>query len=497
MKPDTIAKKLNQAGRLFAAGDLTAALTAYKQLLQKQPKDPRVLMDYGRISLAFGDLNAAGRSFRTLGTLYPSDPGLLLDIGHTYESFRFPDLAHQYFQAAAAADSEAVNPRISLALLHEKARRPEAAREAIQECLRIAPNDEQARYVSAFLDFREEKLEAAETQMRDLIASGPRHEYVWYASRYILAEILDRTHRFDEAMRNLAEAKDFIRNLPYSVALNETRSDEWNKATEELRQLPRNFFPTAANKFPERDRCKIPPFAFLGGNPRSGTTLLEQILASHPGIVAADEPEVVPLAQTAMRPGVTISQLNAARRRYIGFIEKMTGPVGDGRLLLEKNPGATQALPDLLRLFPELRVLIALRDPRDVVLSLYFQNIPLNHARFFTLEDFARSYGALMGIWLAVREWEGFSWIETRYEDMVSDMEKEGRRVTAFLGLAWHEKQALYFAAAGKRRIYAPTYHDVTKPIYSRAVGRWRNYEKYFEPILPILEPYCRAFGYS
>jgi hypothetical protein len=146
-----------------------------------------------------------------------------------------------------------------------------------------------------------------------------------------------------------------------------------------------------------------------------------------------------------------------------------------------------------------LKVLIALRDPRDVVISCYFQNIPLNSANvnFLTFDRLAKHYADLMGIWLLVREWEGFAWMETRYEDVVADLAKEGRRVTEFLGLAWHDDQAHFHEKNAAKQLYSPTYQDVTKPVYSRSVARWRAYEKYLSPILPALDRYCRAFGYS
>ena len=102
-----------------------------------------------------------------------------------------------------------------------------------------------------------------------------------------------------------------------------------------------------------------------------------------------------------------------------------------------------------------------------------------------------------MSIWLAVKQWEGFSWIETRYEDTVSDLDREGRRVTEFLGLNWHQKQAQFHENSGQRRVYSPTYHDASQPIYKRSVARWMRYEKYFAPLMPTLAPFCKAFGYD
>ena len=135
-----------------------------------------------------------------------------------------------------------------------------------------------------------------------------------------------------------------------------------------------------------------------------------------------------------------------------------------------------------------------------MVLARYFQNIPLNAANvnFLDFERLAKHYGDLMGIWLMVeREWDGFAWLETRYEDMVASLATEGRRVTEFLGLAWHEEQARFYEKSVKKQLYSPTYQDVTRPVYSRSVARWRAYEKYLAPILPALEPFCRAFGYA
>ena len=109
----------------------------------------------------------------------------------------------------------------------------------------------------------------------------------------------------------------------------------------------------------------------------------------------------------------------------------------DARMLLDKNPSATMSLDTWLRLFPELKVIIALRDPRDVVISCFFLNIMLNatNVNFLSLERTVKHYSDLMDVWLRMRDLGGFAWIETRYEDVVSDMESEGRRVTEFLGL--------------------------------------------------------------
>jgi hypothetical protein len=101
-----------------------------------------------------------------------------------------------------------------------------------------------------------------------------------------------------------------------------------------------------------------------------------------------------------------------------------------------------------------------------------------------------------MDEWLRMRELGGFEWIETRYEDVVGNLEVEGRRVTNFLGLPWHEAQMAYYDTAFRKYLYSPTYNEVTKPVHNRAVGRWKHYAEALAPLQASLEPYCRAFGY-
>jgi hypothetical protein len=119
------------------------------------------------------------------------------------------------------------------------------------------------------------------------------------------------------------------------------------------------------------------------------------------------------------------------------------------------------------------------------------------NVNFLSLERTARFYADCMDVWLRLRELDGFEWIETRYEDVVGNLEAEGRRVTNFLGLTWHEAQATYYETARRKFIFAPTYSEVTKPVYNRAVGRWEHYAGALAPLQAGLAQYCRAFGYD
>ena len=501
MNPADLQKRLDEARSRLLSSDFVQALRRYEKLVRECPLSAVVWFEYGGAASGVRDLDLADRAWTKALELDGCNAELAGLIGHRYQGLRQPDKARACFTRAAAADARAINPRISLAVLLEQTHQLEEARATVAECLAIDPRDDQALYFSAVLDRREGKLEDAERRLRDLIASNPKHPYVRYACRYELAQVLDRTDRFDEAIGFLNEAKALVLALTDTDLLLRAYDRSAESARRFTRALPRNILREWAEYFPLRKREAVPALAFLGGHPRSGTTLLEQILGAHPQVAALDEPGAfLELLEPAFHKSKDLSsaRINVLRRLYIRALLQEAGPAGAGKLLLDKNPSPTARMPLWLRVFPELRVIIALRDPRDVVLSCYFQNISLNadNVNFLSWERLAKHYADLMDVWLAAREWEGFEWVESRYEDLVAETEREGRRVTSFLGLEWDGEQARFHEKSRRKQFYSPTYQDVTRPVYSRSVARWHAYEKHLAPILAALEPYCRAFGY-
>jgi len=495
-------KRLNEARELLRQNRFWEAVTVYEKLAPAFPNVWQVWFEHGCAAAGARQVPLAERAWQRAQEIDPTNVEMHLQIGHQYQNLRLLEKARAAFERASALNSSAIDPRMALVILFERNHQFAEAREAVEACLKLDPRDDQALYFQAFLDRRENKIEDAERRLRDLIASGPRHQFVQYAARYELAEILNRTERFDEAMLTLAEAKRLVRNVANVDAMLSEYDETAAKFKRNTLTLPKDIVRTWSREFPERLREPIPKLAFLGGHPRSGTTLLEQILGAHPDVASLDES--LSFDNVAARLYITSTQwpparLNVIRRRYVEAFLGELGNYRQGQLLLDKNPSPTVRLRMWLRIFPELRVIIALRDPRDVVISCYFQNIPINpvNSNFLSLERTARHYANLMDVWLAVRQWEGFSWIETRYEDTVANLDQEGRRVTKFLGLSWHDDQARFYDKSGQKRLYSPTYHDASQPVYKRSVARWTAYEKHLAPALSILAPYCKAFGYD
>ena len=231
---------------------------------------------------------------------------------------------------------------------------------------------------------------------------------------YELGAILDRQGRPDEAMAAFLEAKNMAKTNAAAYLASERLVHEKLKNVESeitAEKLRRWYDHAPALRPPRR-------LALLGGHPRSGTTLLEQVLDSHPKVVSAEETTVfstevyLPLRrglgdETSIVAGlesVSPGLLPKLRDRYFGCMDSLReDPVGS-RLLIDKNPSLTALIPAMARVFPETKFLIALRDPRDVCLSCFMQPLPLNQvsSMFLTLEDTVAEYVSVMGLWRAV-----------------------------------------------------------------------------------------------
>ena len=499
-----------KAQKQLLSGRFGPALATYRELVSRYPSLAELWFELGNAAAGELDFGQANRAYQRALELSPQNASLLGMIGHQYLSLRQLDAARACFERAVSADPNLVDARINLAVWFEKERRLDEAWECVEACRVKHPRDDQVLYVRAFLLYRKKKNVEAEAALRDLIKSDPRYPYVKFASRHLLAVVLDQLGQYEEAMRWLGEAKAIVRTLTDTSVLERG----YDEGSQRRRALLAQLQPGTIERWRKEATTTEQRYqlAFLGGHPRSGTTLLEQILDAHPEALAFDEPgafmqevcnSIAPPQDQAMSlhklDALAATQRADMRRRYIKSLLREVSDEPTARVLLDKNPSPTVSLYVWLRVFPELKVIIALRDPRDVIISCFFQNLMLNvtNVNFLSLERTARHYADLMDVWLRLRELGGFDWIESRYEDVVVDLESQGRRATEFLGLDWHPNQARYHETARRKLLSAPTYHDVTQPIYQRAVGRWENYARALEPLQEKLAPYCQAFGYS
>jgi len=395
-----------------------------------------------------------------------------------------------------------------LAGIYERLGQLDAAEEFAARVVRLDAGNKSARLVQAMVLRRRNRLEAAEAILRNIFGQSDSDPWLTASIGYELGLNLDKQERYDEAMAVFIETKKILiptaeKEVAYQLNNQKNRQAQANAVSAEMLQR----FRAEGESLQPSSRI-----AFLLGHPRSGTTLLEQVLDAHPDAVSLEETEIFvkeglrtllknkqpnqPVIDVLDHAGKEV--LQQARSTYLNLTESFLGKPLAGRLLIDKNPSLTASIPAIARIFPEARFLIALRDPRDVCLSCFMQPLPVNpvSSSYLTLDSTVNEYVSLQGFWLDVRPKMAAPWIEVRYEDTVNDLESVARRTSEFLGLPWDEHVLDFNQHAKQKVVRSPTYADVGKPIYKSSLGRWQHYRKYLEPYLERLEPFVRAFGY-
>ena len=498
---------LQAAHQAWVQKDFQKVIELLERASRLNPSNAAILIQLGRIYGLRYDYATAENYFERAIRVSPRKTEALALVGGQCRDFRTSEMAERYLKRAIELKDATPEMFVELAELYERLRRGEEAAALIERALRLNNFSAQALLVRARLHRQAGRLDEAEKLLHAFPVDA--EQSIRVRARYELGGILDRQGRYDDAMAAFQEAKSLLRLQSERPAV------ELKILRIRLNHLTANVSADMLRQWFDSSTQFQPPhrLAFLGGHARSGTTLLEQVLDSHPEIVSAEETEIfyddayAPLllglpddiAMYASLAAATPGQLQQSRQNYFRSMELSLGQPVAGRLLIDKNPSYTFLIPALIRIFPEMKFLIALRDPRDVVLSCFMQNLPLNQvgAAFLSLESTVEEYTNLMGIWQTVASRMRNPYLEVRYEDMVDNLESVARKALNFLGVSWDARVLGFDEHARNKNVRSPTYADVTQPIYKRAVGRWHHYQKYLEPHLARLEPFVKSCGYE
>jgi hypothetical protein len=500
--------ELQRARTLWGLNRLDESLKLFEEAVRKYPQNLVALVDASRALGARFEIRRAEAMLDRMVKLGAQQPDVLHLAGQSYRMIFRPERAIECLERVIRLTKEIPDAYLELAILYERRHRLEEAFGLIEDCLRSAPDYLEAELFKARLLRRLKDEAAAESLFRSLAAQERAHPEVRAQAWAEIAQLNDRRGDYEAAVHAMLKSKAILLAREGEVLRHA------DLVMGHLRALVDSL--TAAHFERWREQGQAFDFknvAVLTGFPRSGTTLLEQILDSHSGLVSSDEREAfardifpamwltpqTPLPTTEAFDAAPIERLKVLRERYLAYMEAaLDEPIGN-RLHLDKNPTLTVVLPGLLRLFPETRCLIALRDPRDVVISCFMQYLPLNanSVYFLTLERAAQRCANDLGLWLKLRERIASPWLEVRYENIVTNLEQEARRTLEFLGLAWESDVLTYRERLGQKAVASPTYEAVSQPLYTRAIGRWRHYEKFLQTSLPHLQPTLEALGYS
>lgn len=334
--------------------------------------------------------------------------------------------------------------------------------------------------------------------------SGPRHANDM-AHYFELAGIYDRAGQSEQVMQALRAA--------HAIQVDELMIASPDHFTPDAAALPALMLPLVSPEAYRRWPTLHAPDArhspvFIVGFPRSGTTLLEQMLDAHPSLQSMDEQPFFNRLADKLRshdPRI-LEDLGVLQQRDGDELRKLylkmvceTIPRNWDAQLVDKNPLNMLWLPMIHRLFPEAKFIFALRHPCDVILSCYMQNFRASilGAAASTIPRLAAAYVQAMERWLKDVETFHPNVLVSRYEDLVVDFPQQTLRISQFLELDDATPMLAFDQhARGKEYIATPSYTQVIVPVNKKGLNRWKRYQKEFEPAWPILQPMLRYWGY-
>jgi Tfp pilus assembly protein PilF len=510
IKPNKeIVRLCQEAEEAWKRQDYQNSISLLELAVHKEPSNPKLHLNLARAHGMRYDYSAVERCIEKALQVTQGHVQVLEEAGRICLGFKNLDMMLGYLERASQKKGVSIVALTSLADIYVLDDRFDEAAEIVERAAQMDRKDPRVVLREAVLKQKRGQISEAESQFRDVLSNSTADALMRTRALYDLAAILDGAGQYDEAMTTLLEVKAFLRPKAMPLA----------GQLQRMHQLDKEMAQTLTAKILDRWRTEAsklqPPrrIALLSGHPRSGTTVLEQVLDAHSDIISAEETalihdEVYRLITRDFPPGTGLLQmldsappslLCQARENYFHCADMFLRQTIGNRLLVDKNPGVNIIVPVLVRVFPETKFLIALRDPRDVVMSCFMQSLSLTpvSSAYLSLEGTVNQYASVMGFWLEMIPRLGNQWKYVRYEEMIDDLPAVARSVLDFLGLRFEDNVLKFFEHARTKRVNSPSVADVRKPLYRTAVGRWKNYEKYLEPYMPGLERFLKEFNYA
>ncbi len=510
LDPDCASAHNNLGLLLCEKGDCAAALGHCRRAVELAPNLAEAHNNLGNAQRGLGQFEAAAEAFRRALQLEPSAArqtnlaNVLADLGHFAEAEaayrraialdrRFASAHHglgaqlrrrgEVAEAVKSfAEAVALSPRHAVAWndLGQALRALGNIEEAIGAFRRaIAIDPEMAdayRNLAACrrLEVREKDL----SRLRGLAARLDLPIEQRAAAGFAIGKAFDDADRFDEAFAAYEQANRLYRDARAMAGDRFDATLLQHEVDEAIARYGPDYFASVADW---GSASELP--VFIVGMPRSGTSLVEQIAASHSCVFGAGE--LREIGELAVEFG-RAPEAADVRRLAEAHLARLRALGGGAERVIDKMPDNVFKLGVIATLFPGARIIFCRRDPRDTCLSCYFQKFTAGQLTFsYDLADCAMRYRETERLREHWRRALPLRSIEVQYEALVGDLEGESRRLIDFLGLDWepacldfHRTQRIVTTASG---------WQVRQPLYDRSVARWRHYQRHLEPLSAAL----------
>lgn len=495
LRPDSAVIHTNIGRVLASMSRYDDSALIFQEAVRLDPRNAAVLTEFGHALTRLDRSREALIAYADAARIDSSNPDVFVAMGLAFTDLEDRERAEQSYRFALNARPDFGPALLNLGILLEQGNRIAELEALLRQAQARGAEGADVDYLKAMVLRRKGDLEAALPLARDARSASINPA----VRSHFVGQVADQLGETGLAFAAFEEMHWAMAQSPLGQGVDRRAYQA------EVEQLARVTTQEWFERWPAITLPREPAAPiFMVGFPRSGTTLLDTILLGHKAVHVLEEVPI--LAQVADELGTfqRIGELGEdeavrLRARYFDEVSRVAPGAGT-KLIVDKNPLSMMRAPLIHRLFPDAKIIFAMRHPCDVVLSCFMQNFKLTQAMasFLDLTSGSLLYDRVMDYWRQCRGIFPLNVHEVRYEAMIADVEGTVRPVFDFVGLEW-DSAVLDHQRTAKARgfIRTPSYGQVTEPIYTRATGRWERYRPQLAQILPILEPWVQEFGYG
>ncbi len=479
----------NLCEMLRQQGRLDEAVNAGRQAIALAPDDTNALYNLGLVQADCKDWSAAVESYQRVLELNPGHGLASNNMGAALEAMGKMDEALEAYTRAVAINPQHAEAQNNMGAIYSERGMLDEARDCFSDAIKAQSDFIEPYYNLSSLktftvnDTHLTGLKKLQGQVGHLSADAQIRYY------FALGKAFEDIAEYDRAF----SAYNRGNRLKFSsLTYNEARADAV------LARIKTLFDSTLFETCPGSDNEDATP-VFIVGIPRSGTTLIEQILASHASVYGAGElKDLHETITTAVphtpeerffehcQPGLSEFDFRAMANAYL---QQIRAKSPQALYITDKMPANFFYIGFIYLMFPRARIIHAMRDPMDSCLSCFARlfNETMDFAyNLQTLGNYYVRYRQLMQHWQSVVPADNI--LEVHYEDIVVDVESQTRRMLEYIDLPWDDACLAFYE--NKRLVKTASVAQVRQPIYSTSVARWQHFSKHLDPLMDIVEQY-------